>query len=88
VLQKQTAKTSKTAKENDILDFVEILSQMAAPGMKTPVEIRENLCRSLAPMLPSSFEVFVVHAFLRLEPRFILTTPPYLLRMGRSFCEH
>jgi hypothetical protein len=33
-------------------------------------------------------EVFVVHAFLRLEPRFILTTPPYLLRMGRSFREH
>ena len=53
-LQNLTAKTSKTAKENDILDFVEIVSQMAAPGMKIPVEIPENLCRSLAPMLPSS----------------------------------
>jgi hypothetical protein len=52
--QKQTPKTSKTTKENDILDFVQIVSQMAALGMKSPVEIRENLWRSLAPMLPSS----------------------------------
>jgi len=49
---------------------------------ESPAAAGSNPCRSLAPMLPSSFVVFVVAAFLRLEPRFILTTPHTFLGWG------